>query len=156
MSDRDVGQRSPRDDATRRESGTERDRNPTERGKWISALIALVGLWMIAEGFLFDLTAAQLWNDAVIGLLLLAVGGYNYYRQANERFGSVGAASIAALIGLWIIVTPFVFGDGFAAGATGAAFGAWNDLLAGLITFALGAYSAYKFRNWQETPRAAA
>jgi len=145
MSERETGGRSATNGEVR---GSDYDRNPGQRGMWISGLIALVGIWMIAEAFLFQLAGAQLWNDLAIGLLLLAVGGYNYYRQSNGRFGSVNAAAIAAVIGLWLIAAPFVFGGD--AGA-GVAVGVWNDLVAGLVTFALGAYSAYKITNWRQS-----
>jgi hypothetical protein len=153
MSERETGSRSAANGETVRRSNP--DRIPSESSKWLSALIALVGIWMIAEAFLFELAGAQLWNDLAIGLLLLAVGGYNYYRQSNEQFGSVNAAAVAAVIGLWLIAAPFVFSGG-AGGSTGVAVGVWNDLVAGLVTFVLGAYSAYKIRNWQQTTGAAA
>lgn len=119
------------------------DANPGGRGKWISAIIGLLGLWMILQAVLFELTAGQFWNDVIVGALLLAVGGYNYYRRADERLGNIGAATLAALIGLWLVASPFVFGAGDA--ASGFAF--WNDLVVGLLALVLGAYSAYRGRS---------
>jgi len=150
---------SNRDDNDRRTTaGVEEDtrtgaRNEWGRGKWVSGLIALVGLWMLIQSLLFEMITAQLWNDVVIGLLLLAVGGYNYYRQTNGHYGSVGAASVAALIGLWLILAPFVFGQGGDLTAVPDSTAFWNDIVIGLLTFALGAYSAYRIRDWQRATR---
>jgi hypothetical protein len=136
-------------------SRTERGRNIEEHGKWVSALIALIGLWLVVETLVFDLSVAQLWNDLVVGALLLATGGYNYFRQRDEYFGSVGAAAIAALLGLWLVLAPFVFGTGRPGTEVGLNTAVWNDLVVGVITFALGAYSAYKIRDWRRSRRAA-
>jgi len=125
------------------------DTNPDESGKWISALIALLGLWMMLEAFLFDIILTQFWNDVLVGALLLAVGGYNYYRRADQEVGSMAAAGIAALLGLWLIAAPFVLGTGGEAAAVETAndLAFWNDVVAGLIALGLGAYSAYEVRK---------
>lgn len=129
--------------------------NPREAGKWLSALVALLGLWMIVQAVLFDLVATQFWNDIIIGAALLALGGYNYSRRADERFGNVAAAGLAALLGLWLIITPFVFGADSGATETVNDAGFWNDILVGLAVTTIGAYSAYKARDHQTTsPRA--
>jgi drug/metabolite transporter (DMT)-like permease len=129
--------------------------NPNERGKWLSALIALIGVWMIVEPILFELAAAQLWNDIVVGLLLVAAGGYNYSRQTSEKLGSPGMAGIAAFLGLWLVATPFLFGTGIAGDQFTESLGAWNDFTIGLVTFLLGAYSAYRIRSRRQPTQAA-
>lgn len=139
-----------------REVDTEYNPNPSESGKWLSAVIALLGVWMIVEAFLFDLVASQFWNDLIVGALLLLVGGYNYSRRASERLGSMSAAIIAALVGLWLIAAPFIFGADFGLTETANDLGFWNDIVVGLITLILGAYSAYEVRDHRETVREAA
>lgn len=155
MSDRnsEVRERDPEGgDNARRETD---DYNPGERGKWVSALIALLGLWMIVEALWFDLVAAQVWNDIVVGALLLAVGGYNFSRRADERVGSMGAAMLAALLGLWLVASPMMFGiDGGLTEATNDA-GFWNDIAVGLLALVLGAYSAYEIRDHRRETRPA-
>lgn len=156
MSDRTTDDRTADDRSTERaETYTP---NPGERGKWLSAIIALLGLWMLAEALWLDLVPAQFWNDVIVGLLLLAVGAYNYSRRASERLGNVAAASLAALLGLWLIAAPFVFGADTGLAETTNDMGFWNDIAVGALTFLLGAYSAYKARDRQadrETRRTA-
>lgn len=133
-------------DAERTYDADEYDPNPGERGKWISAIIALLGLWMIVEALWLDLVPGQFWNDVVVGALLLVVGGYNYSRRANEQLGSAAAAVVAALVGLWLVVAPFVLGGG-EVGLSTNEVGFWNDIVVGLVVLALGAYSAYEIRD---------
>ncbi|WP_137287036.1 SPW repeat domain-containing protein [Halorussus salinisoli] len=127
--------------------------NPNERGKWLSAIIALLGLWMLAQAFLFDIVASQFWNDIVAGALLLAVGAYNYSRRGSDEVGSVGAAAIAALVGLWLVAAPFMFGAD--AGTTEAVndLAFWNDIVVGLLALGVGAFSAYSARDQQREAR---
>lgn len=139
MSDSGVYDREERYDA-------DVDAGPGERGKWISALVALAGLWLIVEPFLFEMTAANFWNDIVVGVSLVVLGAYNYRRRADRRLGSVSVGVFAALLGLWLVVAPFAFGtDGGATEATGLTF--WNDVVVGLLVLLLGAYSAYEARD---------
>ena len=135
------------------ETRNEHDPNPGERGKWLSAVIAVLGLWMIVQAFLFDLVATQMWNDVIVGALLAAVGAYNYYRRSDEQLGNLGAAAVAALLGLWLIAAPFVFGadTGFAEAVNELGF--WNDIVVGLLALAAGAYSAYKIRDRRNDAR---
>jgi len=136
----------------RAETGEEEYRaaraNPEERGKWISALVALLGLWLVVQAFLLNPVAGNFWSDIIIGVALVGLGGYNYYRRADDRIGSVAVGAFVALLGLWMVVTPFLFGSAqanvFLADFDSAL---WNDVIIGLLVFILGAYSAYKARE---------
>jgi len=121
--------------------------NPGEQGKWISALLALLGLWMIGQALALDLTVGQLWNDIAVGVVLFAIGVYNYSRRSDERLASMAAAAIATLIGLWLIAAPFVLGAEAGLTETANDVGFWNDVLLGLITLLLGVASAYVARG---------
>lgn len=126
---------------------TDYDTNPGEHGKWVSAIIALAGLWLVIEPFLFGVLAGNLWNDVIVGVLLIALGGYNYYRRANEELGSAAAAGLAALLGLWLIVSPWVYGAEIGTVNVTTELGFWNDVIVGLIVLVLGAYSVYEARD---------
>ena len=131
------------------------DRNPNrdERGKGISAIIALLGGWMIIQAVLLDIVMTQFWNDILVGVLLLAIGGYNYTRQADKETGNVAAASVAALLGLWLLAAPFVLGAGLNPAETLNDLAFWNDIVVGLLALALGAYSAYQIRDERQHDR---
>lgn len=123
------------------------DTNPTESGKWISAIVALLGLWMVVQAFLLDPIAGNFWSDVIVGLALVALGGYNFYRRANERLGSVGVGAFVALLGLWLIVTPFILGSTEGTAAVEMDLELWNDVIVGALVFLMGAYSAYQARE---------
>ena len=140
------------DDETRTERH-DRAPNPGEQGKWISALLGLLGLWLIVQAVALDLAASQLWNDVAAGILLLAIGAYNYSRRSDERLASTAAAMIAALVGLWLIAAPFVLGTGSGLVETTNDAAFWNDILLGLLALGLGALSAYKARDHRNDTR---
>ena len=145
MSDSDSYERQDQADDYDRDHAVER--NPAERGKWISALVALLGLWLVAEAYLLDPVAGNFWSDMIVGVALIALGGYNFYRRANERIGSVGVGVFVALLGLWLIVTPFILGSTEGTAAVEFNIEFWNDVIVGLLVFLLGAYSAYEARE---------
>ena len=128
------------------------DENPSEQGKWLSAIIALGGLWLIVEAWVFDVTQVSFWNGMLVGIALVALGGYNYYRRNNEELGSTAAAALSALLGLWLIAAPFLLSGGVATDTSPVTF--WTDVIVGLVVFLLGAYSAYESRD-AEAPAAA-
>ena len=145
MSDSDSYERQDQADDYDRDHAVER--NPAERGKWISALVALLGLWLVAEAYLLDPVAGNFWSDMIVGVALIALGGYNFYRRANERVGSVGVGVFVALLGLWLIVTPFVLGSTEPGAGVEFDIEFWNDVVVGLLVFLLGAYSAHEARE---------
>lgn len=126
---------------------TDVDTNPDEEGKLVSALVGLAGVWLLVQVLVLDLATASFWNDAIVGIALVAIGAYNFYRRANERLASSPAAGLAALLGLWLVVSPFAFADEFMLSevATGAGF--WNDVVLGVVVFLLGLYSVLESRS---------
>lgn len=143
-----MDERESREDANARDVESRvQDPNPGEHGKGLSAIIALLGIWMILEAVLVDLVAAQMWSDALVGMALLVIGVYNYSRRSDKQLGSIGAATLVAILGLWLIAAPFLLGldGGFAETVNDIGF--WNDVVVGLIVFGLGAYSVYEIRD---------
>lgn len=101
--------------------------------KWLAGINGLLGLWLIAAPFIFSAPVGDLWNDVVVGALVAGLAGYNYYREANGQTVSQGSAALNTLLGLWLIVAPFVFGvDGVLL---------WNDVIVGAIVTFLAGYN---------------
>lgn len=124
------------DTETTQNTAEHRDRLNTDMMKWVSALVALAGLGLVAAPFIFESTDAATWNDTLTGTAIFFAAGYNFYRLSKDHLASVGAAFLAALLGIWALVSPYAFEMG-------------SDELArttmglGLVIAALSAYSTY-------------
>ncbi|WP_436347279.1 SPW repeat domain-containing protein [Natronorubrum sp. FCH18a] len=127
---------SPTDTRTDHNAETNRDQLNTDTMQWLSALIGLIGLYIVASPFIFEATEAAIWNDTLVGTGIFLLGGYNFYRMTKDRLASVGVASLAVLLGLWALVSPFVIEMGSTELATGTA-------VSGAIVAGLAAYNAY-------------
>ncbi|WP_222920039.1 SPW repeat protein [Natrinema sp. SYSU A 869] len=116
----------------------------TDAMQWLSALVALIGLYIVASPFILESTNAAIWNDTLVGTAIFLTAGYNFYRLSKDRLASVGVASLAVLLGLWALVSPAVIEMGSNELATGTA-------ISGLVVAALSAYNAYANRK-ADTP----
>lgn len=125
-----------------RTTGTDRRRNTlnTDTMKWVSAIVALAGLGLVAYPFMFEATEVAFWNDIIVGMAIFLFAGYNFVRLRRDRLASVGAASLTTLLGLWALVSPAVMEMGSSELAVTTAGG-------GLLAAALSAYNAYANRR---------
>lgn len=117
----------------------------TDATKWLSGINALLGAWLVISPFLLTTTegglSASVWNNILIGAVIFVIAGYNYYRQSRDQAVSTGSASLVALLGLWMIVAPFVV---FAVG-TAAMF--WSNVVTGVLVTIMAVYVAYEGRE---------
>lgn len=118
---------------------------PTTR-KWLSAAVALVGLWIGASPFLYGDTTVARWNNLAVGGAIALLGAYNFYRASEGQFLHEGVAGLAALLGVWSIVAPAMLGF-----ESRGLF--WSTAVSGLVVAALSAYNAYESRNTGATAR---
>ncbi|MDF9748151.1 SPW repeat protein [Natrinema salsiterrestre] len=103
--------------------------------KWLAGINSLLGLWLIVAPFILEAPTGDLWNDVIIGSSIVVIGAYNYYRATNQQSVSTGGATLNVLLGLWLIIAPFVFGVG------GALL--WSDVIVGVSVASLASYNAY-------------
>ncbi|WP_290813951.1 SPW repeat protein [Halovivax sp.] len=126
--------RDPRDEPDQIANGERR-----RTAAFVSGIVAVIGAWVALSPFVYGEGGATLWNNAVVGATVLVVAGYNVYRQYNDVPLSPGAAGLATLLGLWLIV---------AAAALGMVTGAfWSTLVSGLLIAALAGYNTYEARD---------
>ncbi|WP_207590506.1 SPW repeat domain-containing protein [Halomontanus rarus] len=126
---------TPNADANR-ETRSTRDHLNTDMMQWVSALVALIGLYVVASPFIFEATDTATWNDTLVGTGIFVLAGYNFVRLSRDRLASVGIASLTVLLGLWLVVAPAVIEMGSNELATGTA-------VSGLAVAVLSAYNAY-------------
>ncbi|NEU55761.1 SPW repeat protein [Halorussus sp. MSC15.2] len=128
---------------------SETDRDNDISG-YISAVTALVGGWIVLSAFVYSPPAANFWNDIVVGAAIGIIAGYNALKTDDFEGINTGAASLVALLGLWMVVAPFVFET-----VREGAF--WSDIVSGAIVAVLAGYNAYQSRGTERrTPTAEA
>ncbi len=84
----------------------------------------------------FDVGGASLWNNVLVGAVILLAAGYNVYRLSNDIPLSVGVSTLVAVLGIWLIVSAALLG------MLGSLF--WSTLAAGLLVTGLSGYNAYE------------
>ena len=98
-----------------------------------SGVNVLLGCWLIASPWIFAYTgnASAFWNSIVAGALvvLLAAGRFSLPRS------SLGSSWLNVLLGLWTIVSPWIYGYA----ANGAAM--WDCIAVGIAIALLASWS---------------
>ena len=122
-------------------AGSSGDRSGTGRRNTtiLSGIASVLGLWIAISVFVYDVGAATLWNNLVVGAAVFLIAGYNYYRGSTDVPIAVAAAALVAVLGLWLVVSPVLFEM-----ATGVF---WSTLITGAVIAALAAYNAYEGRE---------
>ncbi|WP_265109175.1 SPW repeat domain-containing protein [Halosolutus halophilus] len=136
---------TPTDTEPTRSTEADRDALNTDTMQWVSAIVALAGLGLVAYPFVFEATEAAIWNDTMTGTAIFLLAGYNFYRLTRDHLANVAIASLTTLLGLWALVSPAVIEMGSSELAMSTAAG-------GLLIAALSAYSAYA-NNKADTPQ---
>lgn len=132
-----------------RDARAGRDALDTDTMQWVSAVVALIGLYIAGSPFIFEATEVALWNDLIVGGAIFLLAGYNNYRMMQNRLASVGAAALVVLLGLWAIATPYVIEMGSNELVTGT-------MVSGVIVVALSAYNTYANSKADTTERTTA
>lgn len=145
-----IRERTDRRGTDRSEWAGAADRDRDERGigqgadqgalRWLSGVVSLVGLWLAASAFVYETTTAALWNNAVVGAAIFLLAGYGFYRLARDRRPDVGSTGLAALLGLWAVIAPFLLS--YPSDAL-----VWSTVASGVAVAVLSGYNAYESRR---------
>ena len=111
----------------------------TRRIKWPIGIAALFGAWMFVSAFALGMPSGRFWNDVVVGAVIAIVAAYSAYTSRGSR----SASGLATLLGLWAIVTPFVY-----AGGTTMLY---SDVITGIVVAVLAGYDTYVLGTTRET-----
>ena len=125
-----------RTDRTDGERTSRYDTLDTDVMQWVSALAAIVGLWVVASPFLYEATDTAYWNNTLIGTGVFLLAGYNFIRMTRDRLALVGVAALVILLGLWIAVSPYLI-------EMGSENLELSTIVSGLVIAGLAAYNAY-------------
>lgn len=99
-----------------------------------SGINLLAGIWLIIAPFLLGYSddANPLWNDVVVGILIVAMAG----ARVAGAFRAPSLSWINAALGFWLVIAPFVLGY------SDEATPLWNDIIVGIIVVLFGIWSA--------------
>jgi hypothetical protein len=99
-----------------------------------SGLAVLFSLWLIVSPFVLSFAGSTgMWDAVVVGVIVLVLAWIRYANPLNTS----ALSWLVALLGVWLIVSPYVFGmsgvtrllwDYFVCGAAFIVFGAWAAL----------------------------
>lgn len=105
----------------------------------LTGIAAVIGAWVALSVLVYDVGAATLWNNVLVGAVVFLAAGYNFYRLNNDIPLSVGVAALVAVLGLWLIVAAAAFE------MAGGLF--WSTAISGLLVALLSGYDAYEGRE---------
>lgn len=115
--------------------------NDTER--WLAGIVALVGAWIFVTPFLFEMPDSHFWNNIAVGGVIAILAAYSG-EQARRGVMSTWVIGLAALLGLWMIATPFVYES-----VSDAVL--YSDVLSGAVVAILGGYDTYMAQREERT-----
>ncbi len=99
-----------------------------------SGLNVLLSLWLIASPFVLSFAGSTgMWDAVIVGVIVLVLAWIRY----NSPASSSALSWLVALLGVWLIVSPFLFGmagvtallvDYIVVGIGYIIFGVWSAL----------------------------
>jgi hypothetical protein len=103
--------------------------------KVASGLTFLAGIWMIISAWVYGAiyTSGNAWNSIIVGLVIAVLSAIRFFSPRS----AVGLSWIIALFGIWMIISPWVYGYARTNYAR-----LWNSVIFGIIVLILGAWSA--------------
>lgn len=108
-----------------------------ETVNWLNWLVAVAGLWQLVSPFILNFTArtTAMWNAVVIGLVLIVLGVWAALNK--EARTSRTLDWVNAILGLWLVASPFVLGYSDMATAM------WSSIIVGLVVLVFAGWAAF-------------
>ncbi|MFH5799963.1 SPW repeat protein [Haladaptatus sp. CMAA 1911] len=104
--------------------------------RWASGANVLLGLWLFfIPTFVWSANGWAFWNDIIVGAAITILGTFSAYNAMNGGSTQQGSSGLNTLLGLWMIVSAFIWGS------TALLF--WNDIVVGVIVAILAGYAAF-------------
>jgi hypothetical protein len=100
-----------------------------------SGINFLAGVYLVISGWIGGVSAGNVWNSVIAGIVVLILAAIRLTGNAGPW-----ASWIVALIGVWLIIAPWVYGYG--------GYGwRWNGIIVGIIAIICGVWSALAGRT---------
>jgi len=104
--------------------------------KTLSWLVVLLGAWEFVASFILGYSAktGALWDAIILGIALVILAGWA--ALSNLEGTAKPLSWINAVLGLWLIIAPFIIGYANLVGAL------WNDIIVGILVAVLSVWAA--------------
>lgn len=115
----------------------------SEITEWLAGINVALGAWLVVLPFVMGeaispATPFAFWNYLLVGAAIVLLSGYNLWRAGEAHPGSAVAAGVTALLGLWVVVLPYVTEP------LVRSWLIWHDGIVGGVVAVIGAYNAYQ------------
>ncbi|WP_425498472.1 SPW repeat domain-containing protein [Natrinema soli] len=95
----------------------------------------VLGCWLVASSIIFGMPAISRWNAVLVGLVIVPIAGYNFYKADRRHPLNSTGAGLVTVLGFWLIVEPFVLRlEGLPL---------WHDVILGTLIASFGSYNTY-------------
>jgi len=104
--------------------------------KTLSWLVVVLGVWEVLAPFILGTSrsAGALWDAIILGIALVILA---VWAALSNQVTTVKSLSwINAVLGLWLIVAPFIVRY------SGVAAALWNDIIVGILVAVLSVWAA--------------
>ncbi len=100
-----------------------------KRTQYLNVVNLLVGIWLLFAAYVFHGTAPSLWNDVIVGLLVITLAAWNIVIPEAHWASWTNVA-----LGAWLLIAPItiqypVLGH------------LWNDVIMGVILITFGSWA---------------
>lgn len=108
--------------------------------KVASGLNFLAGIWLVISAWVYGTiySSGSSWNSIIVGIAIAVFAAIRFFSPRS----AVGLSWINALLGIWMIISPWVYGYAAANPAR-----MWNSVIFGIIAMILGVWSAAATRT---------
>lgn len=87
--------------------------NPTiDTVKKLCYIAAVLGLWVIVSPFLWSVPNTFVISSVIAGIVITVLSGYTAYQAGSSGNINRYLLYIAAIAGLYVIISPYAFGVG--------------------------------------------
>ncbi len=108
-----------------------------EQVRVASGINVLLSLWLIVSPFVLSFAGAVgMWDAVIVGVIVLVLA----WLRSNNPAMTSALSWIVALLGLWLIVSPFIFG------MAGVMALLWDYIIVGVGYIIFGVWSALASR----------
>jgi hypothetical protein len=99
-----------------------------------SGLNIIAGIWTIISPWVYGFFngTGSVWNNVIVGIVIAIFAAIRFFGAAS----AVWLSWINALLGIWLILSPWIYGYTTNTGRM------WNSIIVGIIVLVLSVWSA--------------